>query len=243
MAMKIDNTIDDKCNSFACPACGGREVAEELCISPVLEPALSSDPWTFVLQRIRCADCEEMIPSHLGRRWKGMTLAQARLQWREVFQPALEKRWRGRGWDLFIAPSEAQGQRGRPRLRGQPYVSRRPVEALQELRAAEILVEVAQVGAHPLCPAFQLSTTQLLTSPLHELVHCDKFPHLSRFGRQALWNLIFEPAGYLGIGTCEPDPQPELPSKLLIEPSSRTKRSITNYYGFRGLLSGLQSVL
>lgn len=144
MATKIDDTTttDYTLNTFSCPACGGRGVAEELCSSPCFDAARSGDPWAFVLQRIRCADCGEMIPGHLGLRWKGLTQAQARQQWRGVFRPALEKRWRGRGWDLSIAPSEAQGPRGRPRLRGQPYVSRRPLKALRELKDAEILVNV-----------------------------------------------------------------------------------------------------
>jgi hypothetical protein len=175
MATKIDdNDTTDTLNSFACPACGGREVAEELCISPSFDAAHSGDPWTFVLQRIRCADCGEMIPSHLGRRWKGLTHAQAQRQWREVFQPALETRWRGRGWDLYIAPSEAQGQRGRPRLPGQPYVSKRPLETLKDLRKAEILVNVdadaLRLPQRPPADADYLGRVEWARSPMNNRV-------------------------------------------------------------------------
>ena len=69
-------------SSFKCPECGSAEVASNLCVSTDWSiTGKASDPWSYVLQQIHCANCDEYIPSHLGERWDNMSYESARNEW------------------------------------------------------------------------------------------------------------------------------------------------------------------
>ena len=62
---------------FKCPQCGGKLVEEKIlasCIYPDGE---------FPLHFSICLKCKSEIPEHIGFRWKGRTIAQAKKEWEE----------------------------------------------------------------------------------------------------------------------------------------------------------------
>ena len=60
-------------SSFKCPECGTCKVASNLCVSTDWSTGgEATSPWSYVLQQIHCANCDEYIPSHLGERWDNM---------------------------------------------------------------------------------------------------------------------------------------------------------------------------
>ena len=74
-------------NTFKCPECGSTEVASSLYVSTdwsVTGEALS--PWSYVLQQIHCANCDEYIPSHLGERWNNISYEQAKEEWLTIYK-------------------------------------------------------------------------------------------------------------------------------------------------------------
>ena len=71
--------VDD----FICPECGSREVSVMAMIQPVPN---ETDPWSSVLQTMRCASCRREIPTHLAERWEGISVKEARKEWREVYR-------------------------------------------------------------------------------------------------------------------------------------------------------------
>jgi len=52
-------------------------------VSTLFDPEV---PWSGILQRITCAQCHFVIPAHLAERWNGISVKQARQQWREVYR-------------------------------------------------------------------------------------------------------------------------------------------------------------
>ena len=74
-------------NSFKCPNCGATEVASNLCVSTDWSTGGDvSSPWSYVLQQILCANCDEYIPSHLGERWDNISYDFARHEWLNIYK-------------------------------------------------------------------------------------------------------------------------------------------------------------
>ena len=62
------NKKGTKMNTFKCPECGLAEVASNLCVSTDWSvTGQASSAWSYVLQQIHCANCDEYIPSHLEK--------------------------------------------------------------------------------------------------------------------------------------------------------------------------------
>ena len=69
-------------NSFQCPECGATKVASNLYVSTDWSVTGEvSSPWSYVLQQILCANCDEYIPSHLGERWDDISYEDAKKEW------------------------------------------------------------------------------------------------------------------------------------------------------------------
>ena len=74
-------------NSFKCPECGETKVASNLCVSTDWSIGRdASSPWSYVLQQIHCANCDEYIPSHLGERWDDISFEQATKDWINIYK-------------------------------------------------------------------------------------------------------------------------------------------------------------
>ena len=59
--------------SFKCPECGATKVASNLCVSTDWSvTGEASSPWSYVLQQLLCRQCDEYIPSHLGKDGMGL---------------------------------------------------------------------------------------------------------------------------------------------------------------------------
>ena len=73
--------------SFKCPECGATEVASNLCVSTDWSIGReASSPWSYVLQQIHCANCDEYIPSHLGERWDDISFDKAKKDWINIYK-------------------------------------------------------------------------------------------------------------------------------------------------------------
>ena len=69
-------------SSFHCPECGATKVASNLCVSTDWSVTReASSPWSYILQQILCANCDEYIPSHLGERWDDISYEDAKKEW------------------------------------------------------------------------------------------------------------------------------------------------------------------
>jgi len=73
--------MEESKSEFICPECGSTTPAYEAMVSRNLDP---DDPWSFVLQTITCGECNTEIPAHLAERWGGISLEDARSQWRDI---------------------------------------------------------------------------------------------------------------------------------------------------------------
>ena len=74
-------------SSFKCPECGAKEYVSELCVSTDwCVTGKASNPWSYVLQQLLCANCDEYIPSHLGKRWDNISYRQAKNEWLEKYK-------------------------------------------------------------------------------------------------------------------------------------------------------------
>jgi predicted RNA-binding Zn-ribbon protein involved in translation (DUF1610 family) len=68
---------------FVCPECGSQEVEPtSLVRAPKTRPGM---PRGYV-----CAKCHFEIPAHLGERWGGISIQDARREWREVYRHIAE---------------------------------------------------------------------------------------------------------------------------------------------------------
>lgn len=70
-------------NPFLCPECGSTKEGTALTVSTEYDP---NDPWTAVLQIIECSDCQSDIPAHIGERWNGLSIEDAKEEWRKVYR-------------------------------------------------------------------------------------------------------------------------------------------------------------
>jgi hypothetical protein len=68
---------------FRCPECGSERGDQLLLLNSIYDGV---EPWSGVLQALRCAACETWIPRHLGERWGNMTVEEAEREWREQFR-------------------------------------------------------------------------------------------------------------------------------------------------------------
>ena len=74
-------------SSFKCPECGTSKVASSLCVSTDWSiTGNASGPWSYVLQQIHCANCDEYIPSHLGERWDNISFEDATSEWQKKYK-------------------------------------------------------------------------------------------------------------------------------------------------------------
>jgi DNA-directed RNA polymerase subunit RPC12/RpoP len=62
---------------FICPECGSREAA------PV---GKAFQKETGQRRQYRCLSCHLEIPAHLGERWGGLSLEDARYEWQQVYR-------------------------------------------------------------------------------------------------------------------------------------------------------------
>ena len=70
-------------DDFKCPNCECEEILEQKFLS-IEEPNVSN-PWSSVTQVIKCDGCKKTIPAHLGERWDGITLEQAKKEYLEKY--------------------------------------------------------------------------------------------------------------------------------------------------------------
>ena len=71
-------------DDFKCPNCECEEILEQKFLS-IEEPNVSN-PWSSVTQVIKCDGCKKTIPAHLGERWDGITLEQAKKGYLEKYK-------------------------------------------------------------------------------------------------------------------------------------------------------------
>lgn len=74
---------------FICPECLCETADSTMLPSP--DPSVRPEDrtaWYFVLQTIECGGCSMSIPAHLAERWGGISLEQAREEWRTIFRPS-----------------------------------------------------------------------------------------------------------------------------------------------------------
>ena len=81
MRDKFKKMNDDK---FICPNCECEEIFEQKFLS--IEEPNDSNPWSSVTQVIKCDGCKKTIPAHLGERWDGITLEQAKKEYSEKYK-------------------------------------------------------------------------------------------------------------------------------------------------------------
>ena len=72
---------------FICPECGSVGEKEGfLTIHQTLDfPPNEKDPWGTVEQITECCHCGSKIPAHLAELWKGLTIVEAKKEWKERF--------------------------------------------------------------------------------------------------------------------------------------------------------------
>ncbi len=68
---------------FICPECGSVDASNEEMVEPDED---APEPWRSVLQRIHCSQCKSVVPAHIGERWSGMTLAEAKAEWASTYR-------------------------------------------------------------------------------------------------------------------------------------------------------------
>ena len=78
-------------SEFICPNCDSRAIEEAgraLDFSTVLVSTEfdEKDPWSGVLQRTTCPECETEIPNHLAFRWDGMPEEEAKSEGNETYK-------------------------------------------------------------------------------------------------------------------------------------------------------------
>ena len=78
---------------FICPNCG--LVADDETSGGIVFTMVSTifdedDPWSGVLQRSTCPECDTEIPNHLAYRWDGMTQGEAKREWKETYKDCKE---------------------------------------------------------------------------------------------------------------------------------------------------------
>ncbi len=66
---------------FLCPECGSLHAEPE-------PPQNAQQPGNRIRWRRTCASCQLEIPVHLAERWGGISVEDARKEWREVYRDA-----------------------------------------------------------------------------------------------------------------------------------------------------------
>ena len=79
---KNDDDLEEK-GAFICPECGSTNAGGDVLISTDYDP---EEPWSEILRTITCGGCGREIPAHLGERWNGRSVEEARKEWREVYR-------------------------------------------------------------------------------------------------------------------------------------------------------------
>ena len=51
----------------------------------------NKDPWSNVLQIMTCGKCQSQIPAHLGERWDGLSVDDAKKEWKKVYREKGQK--------------------------------------------------------------------------------------------------------------------------------------------------------
>ena len=79
--------------NFICPNCG--LVADDDASGGIVFTMVSTifdkdDPWSGVLQRSTCPECDTEIPNHLAYRWDEMTEEEAKREWKETYKDCKE---------------------------------------------------------------------------------------------------------------------------------------------------------
>ena len=80
--------IGHQMHNFICPNCGSSVSTETTYISRDYCP---DDPWSSILQTIKCALCSHTIPAHLGERWDNISMEEARKEWLELYKESSQK--------------------------------------------------------------------------------------------------------------------------------------------------------
>ena len=68
---------------FICPNCNSNKILEHKFLS--IDEPNNSNPWSSVTEVIKCEDCKKTIPAHLGERWDGITIEQAKKEYLETY--------------------------------------------------------------------------------------------------------------------------------------------------------------
>jgi len=79
---------------FLCPECGSAKAASYMEVDRIGPPDRTL-PWSGVLWMATCAECGYCIPAHLAERWGGLSVEEARREWREIFRewPDARRKW------------------------------------------------------------------------------------------------------------------------------------------------------
>ena len=70
-------------SDFLCPECGGKAFGAQIFVSTEYDP---DSPWSSVLQRLECEECASEIPAHIAERWGGISIAEAKRQWLDIYK-------------------------------------------------------------------------------------------------------------------------------------------------------------
>jgi hypothetical protein len=79
----MEDNIHNENGSFICPECGHNESRE--IIFHESKPR-NQDPWSNVFQIMTCGKCQSQIPAHLGERWDGLSMEDAKKEWKKVYR-------------------------------------------------------------------------------------------------------------------------------------------------------------
>lgn len=78
----MPSTENSEKNQFICPHCGSDKSDIAICVSREYN---EDDVWSAILQFISCSECQYNIPTHLAERWNGLSVEEAKTQWREIY--------------------------------------------------------------------------------------------------------------------------------------------------------------
>ena len=70
-------------DEFNCPECSSKNVKESFHYKSKLGDSL----YSFVLHEIQCGSCYMDIPGHLGIRSQGISLEEAKKEWKKKYKP------------------------------------------------------------------------------------------------------------------------------------------------------------
>ncbi len=75
--------MNDEAKDFLCPECGAREFSNVIYVTTIPD---ENRPWSYVLKRITCRQCQSIIPAHLGERWDDLSVEAAHKEWKEIYR-------------------------------------------------------------------------------------------------------------------------------------------------------------